>query len=119
MLGGLGGPAAAAAEHKADVCVYGGTASGMMAAMAAAKAGRSVIVVEPSRWLGGIVGGGIRVRRDCAYPRDVGGLTRMMMMDADRAIGGRAHDSQNAFRELFRRLAAENGIKVVYEHRLG
>ena len=42
-----------------DVCVYGGTASGVMAACAAAKEGAKVIVVEPSRWLGGMTGGGL------------------------------------------------------------
>jgi len=107
-----------AERHKADVCVYGGTASGMMAAIAAAKAGRSVILVEPSRWLGGIVGGGIRVLRDCAYPRDIGGLTKMMM-EQDRRIGGGAHDRQNAFRKLFVELARKHKIKVIFEHRLG
>jgi NADPH-dependent 2,4-dienoyl-CoA reductase/sulfur reductase-like enzyme len=42
-----------------DVCVYGGNASGVMAACAAAKEGAKVIVVEPSRWLGGMTGGGL------------------------------------------------------------
>ena len=42
-----------------DICVYGGTASGVMAAVTAAKQGRSVILVEPSRWLGGMTGGGL------------------------------------------------------------
>lgn len=111
-------PARAAKQYKADVCVYGGTASGMMAAVAAAKAGKSVVVVEPSRWLGGIVGGGIRVMRDCAYPRDIGGLTRMMMA-ADRKIGGGGQDRQYAFRDCFKGLAKEHGITVIYEHRLG
>ena len=111
-------PSLDAARHDADVCVYGGTASGMMAAVAVAKTGKSVVVVEPSRWLGGIVGGGIRVMRDCEYPEDVGGLTRMMI-DADREIGGAAHDRQPAFRECFARLAKQHGIRVIYEHRLG
>ena len=49
------------ARYEADVCVYGGTASGVMAGVAAARAGRSVVIAEPSRWLGGMVGGGLRV----------------------------------------------------------
>ena len=110
--------AQAAQQHTADVCVYGGTASGMMAAVAAAKGGKSVVVVEPSRWLGGMVGGGLRAMIDCKYPQDIGGLTRMMM-EADRTIGGGTHDRQPAFRECFKRLAAEYGIRVIYEHRLG
>ena len=112
---------AAAAEtrgYSADVCVYGGTASGMMAAVAASKAGKSVIVVEPSRWLGGIIGGGIRVRCDCKYPKDIGGLTKMML-EQDAKIGGGTHDRQNAFREFFVALAKKHKIKVIFAHRLG
>jgi len=44
---------------QGDVCVYGATASGIMAAVAAARDGASVIIVEPSRWLGGMTGGGL------------------------------------------------------------
>ena len=45
--------------HEADVCVYGGTASGVMAALAAEKEGAKVILIEPSRWPGGMTGGAI------------------------------------------------------------
>lgn len=107
------------ALHEAEVCVYGGTASGMMAGIAAAKAGKSVIVVEPSRWLGGMVGGGLGVATDCRYPQDVGGLTRMML-EQDRALGKKGvPGKQKAFRDLFQSLAKAHGITVLYEHRLG
>ena len=50
---------AAAGDTEAyDVCVYTANASGVMAAVAAAREGSKVIVVEPSRWLGGMTGGG-------------------------------------------------------------
>lgn len=104
--------------YTADVCVYGGTASGMLAAIAASKAGKSVIVVEPSRWLGGMVGGGLRVVIDCKYPRDIGGLTKMML-DKDKEIGGESpHEGQWAFREHFQALAEAHNIPVRYEERL-
>ena len=51
----------------------------MIAAVAAAQGGKSVVVIEPSRWLGGFIGGGSRILRDCVYADDIGGLTRMMM----------------------------------------
>jgi len=105
-------------ENTADVCVYGGTASGMMAAIAAARQDKSVIVVEPTRWLGGMVGGGIRVLRDCRHAEDIGGLTRMMI-ERDIEIGGGIHDRQGEFRKAFEELADEYGIRVIYEHRLG
>ncbi len=66
--------AAEATHHKVDVCVYGGTASGVMAALAADKEGASVILVEPSRWLGGMTGGGIN-HLDWGKGNTVGGST--------------------------------------------
>lgn len=111
-------PAWAMHTYTTDVCVYGGTASGMMAAIAASKAGKSVIVVEPSRWLGGMVGGGLRVAIDCKYPRDIGGLTKMVL-DKDTALGGESpHEGQWAFREIFMALAKEHKLHVLYEDRL-
>ena len=107
------------ARYEADVCVYGGTASGVMAGVAAARAGRSVVIAEPSRWLGGMVGGGLRVSIDCKYPRDIGGLTKMMLEEDDRIGGESPHERQQAFRDLFRRLADTHGLQVLYEHRLG
>lgn len=81
-------PSSFGREQTADVCVYGGNASGMMAAVAAAKRGKSVVVVEPSRWLGGFIGGGSRILRDCVYADDIGGLTRMMMSKDIEMNGG-------------------------------
>lgn len=103
---------------RADVCVYGGTAAGVMAALAVADAGRSVVLVEPSRWLGGFVGGGIRVLRDCRYPDEVGGRTRTMM-ERDFLLGGGAHDRQAALRALFAEAVGQAAVTVLFEHRLG
>jgi ribulose 1,5-bisphosphate synthetase/thiazole synthase len=51
-------PSAAEADNL-DICIYGGTASGVMAAVTAVKQGRKAVIVEPSRWLGGMTGGGL------------------------------------------------------------
>ncbi|MBB6126517.1 hypothetical protein HDF22_000622 [Mucilaginibacter lappiensis] len=42
-----------------DVCVYGGTSSGVIAAYTASKMGKRVILVEPSHRLGGLSSGGL------------------------------------------------------------
>lgn len=42
-----------------DLCIYGGTASGVMAAYSAAKEGLEVIVVEPTCRIGGMLTGGL------------------------------------------------------------
>lgn len=43
----------------ADVCVYGGTSSGVIAAYTASKMGKRVILVEPGHCLGGLSSGGL------------------------------------------------------------
>ena len=40
---------------EVDVCVYGGTASGVIAAYSAKMMGKSVVLVEPGRRLGGLL----------------------------------------------------------------
>jgi hypothetical protein len=47
------------AEYRADVIVYGGTSSAVMAAVQVARMGRTVIVVSPDRHLGGMTASGL------------------------------------------------------------
>jgi hypothetical protein len=42
-----------------DVVVLGATPAGLMAGIAASRAGRQVVVLEPSRWVGGVIAGGL------------------------------------------------------------
>ncbi|MEG1935803.1 MAG: FAD-dependent oxidoreductase, partial [Rikenellaceae bacterium] len=46
-------------QISVDVCVYGGTAGGVIAAYSAKKLGKSVILIEPSKHLGGMTTGGL------------------------------------------------------------
>ena len=116
--------AAGATHHKVDVCVYGGTASGVMAALAADKEGANVILVEPSRWLGGMTGGGIN-HLDWGKGNTVGGSTYKILMEGvkeqPRAHGGHAvHGIGNReYRERFKKAVEDRGIKVIYSHRVG
>ena len=111
-------------NYNADVCVYGGTASGVMAALAAEKEGSKVILVEPTRWLGGMTGGGIN-HLDWGKGETVGGSTYKILMDGlkdqKRAHGGHAkHGIGNKqYRERFKKLVKDRGITVIYDHRVG
>ena len=67
----LGVPSA----REANVVVYGGTASGVVAAIQAAKMGKSVILVSPDRHLGGLTSGGLGYT-DAGNTKAVGGLAR-------------------------------------------
>jgi hypothetical protein len=97
-----------AAPRRADVCVYGGNASGVMAAVAAAREGCRVIIIEPSRWLGGMTGGGL-MHIDWGRPEAVGGTTRKILDDKN---------NDKAYRQIFADLVTTHGITVIFEHRL-
>ena len=61
---------------EADVCVYAASASGVLAATAAAREGYSVIIVEPTHTIGGLLASGFRMQQDVPDPQHLGGLTR-------------------------------------------
>jgi hypothetical protein len=48
-----------AQEYSSDIVVYGATASGVIAAIAAAKDGNDVLLFEPGQYVGGMVTGGL------------------------------------------------------------
>lgn len=59
----------------ADVVVYGGTAGGAMAAIAAANTGAKVVLVEPMQHIGGMVTGGLGAT-DFGKKMVIGGMAR-------------------------------------------
>ncbi|MBI3880694.1 MAG: FAD-dependent oxidoreductase [Verrucomicrobia bacterium] len=66
-------PAAAAEHTRAEVIVYGGTPAGVMAAVAAARQGHTVALVDLNNHIGGVVSGGL-VASDMGDRKTVGGL---------------------------------------------
>ncbi len=104
-------PAEPTATRKTvDVCVYGATPSGILAAVAAKQEGQSVLLIEPSRWLGGILGAGIKPKQDCPVPDAVGGLTRAVVFEFET--------SPPKIRARFCQLLKDENIPVIYEHRV-
>ena len=109
--------------YQSDICVYGGTASGVMAALAAKKEGANVILIEPTRYLGGMTGGGIH-HLDWGKGSTVGGSTYKILTEGIKDQNRRTSVSLNGvgnkeYRERFRKAIDTAGIKVIYEHRLG
>jgi hypothetical protein len=45
--------------NKVDICIYGGSSAGVIAAYTAKKMGKSVLLIEPGRHLGGLSSGGL------------------------------------------------------------
>ena len=60
---------------EAEVCVYGGTSAGVIAAAQAARMGHTAVVVEFGRHLGGLTTGGLGAT-DIGNKAAVGGLSR-------------------------------------------
>jgi hypothetical protein len=96
--------------RKVDVCVYGATPSGILAAVAAKQEGCSVLLVEPSRWVGGILGAGIKPMQDCPVPKAVGGLTATHVFN----IGKRP----DVIRQGFAAWLEQEQIPIVFEQRM-
>ena len=58
-----------------DVVVYGGTSAGVIAAVQTARMGKSVVLIEPGRHLGGLTSGGLGWT-DTGNKAVIGGLAR-------------------------------------------
>ncbi len=46
-------------SQTVDICVYGGTSAGVIAAYTAKQSGKSVLLIEPGKHLGGLTSGGL------------------------------------------------------------
>jgi Dehydrogenases (flavoproteins) len=81
LAGPLLRPAARAADPAAapqavhDLVVFGGTPAGITSAVAAARSGAKVVVVEPTYLIGGLMSGGL-TKTDVGRGNTIGGLAR-------------------------------------------
>jgi hypothetical protein len=123
LLAGRGFAAGVTERRKVDVCVYGGTSGGVMAAVALARLGRSTLLIEPTRHVGGMTSGGLGWI-DYGKPSTIGGLTKQIFDDM-RAYYAAQKISSNGWsvephvaEELFEKLIAKYKVEVVREARL-
>jgi FAD dependent oxidoreductase len=107
---------AEAVMNAYDVLVYGATAGGLIAAVAAAREGATVIVLEPGQHLGGMVTGGLGAT-DSGNASAIGGITREYFERIGAVYGlegptwqHEAHVAEDVFKTMVR----EAGIVVVY-----
>lgn len=122
-------PAGARAEgRRADVVVYGGTSSGVIAAVAAAREGKSVLLLEPGRHLGGMVSGGLGAT-DTGNRKAIGGYSReffdrirayyVKTYGADspqaKACSDGFHFEPKVAEATFRAMLAEAKVAVLFE----
>ncbi|MBI5802924.1 MAG: FAD-dependent oxidoreductase [Verrucomicrobia bacterium] len=60
---------------EADLCIFGGTSGGIAAAVQAARMGKSAVLVNPTKYLGGLTTGGLGAT-DIGNKAAIGGISR-------------------------------------------
>jgi hypothetical protein len=78
--------AAAGNFVQSDVCVYGGTSGGVIAAVAAARLGKSVSLVVVSNHVGGMTAGGLSVT-DVGNAASIGGMANEFYLRVGQYYG--------------------------------
>ncbi len=68
-------PSLAAEQVAADVCIYGGTSGGVIAAVESARLGKKTVLIESTQRLGGMSSGGLGMT-DNGSTDTIGGLSR-------------------------------------------
>jgi hypothetical protein len=123
---------AVAAPADPDVVVYGGTPAGVAAAVEAGKAGLRVLLVEPYRWVGGLVSNGLShpdfrtfegltgfyldlTRRTHAYYADKYGPDSQQAKDCFRGTHAEPHVNRLVFERM---LAEQKAVTVRVRTRL-
>ncbi len=102
-----------------DVCVYGGTSAGVIAAYTAKKYGKTVVLIEPTKRLGGLTSGGLG-QTDIGNKYAITGISR----DFYRRIGkhyGRFEQwtfEPSVAEKTFQAYIKEANVEVIYQHRL-
>lgn len=136
-------PIAQAAEGSYDVVIYGGTSAGVIAAVQCKALGRSVLLVNPAKRLGGLSSGGLG-QTDIGNKQAIGGLSREFYVrlshhyaqtsawswqprDEYKGRGQSATEhgesaqwtfEPHVAEKIFEDLVRENGIMVLREERL-
>lgn len=104
---------------ETDICVYGGTSAGVIAAYTAQKLGKKAIVIEPGRHLGGMSSGGLGYT-DIGNKYAITGLAR----DFYRRIGkyyGKFEQwtfEPHVAEDIFKQYVKQGNFKVLFETRL-
>ncbi|MDR2234412.1 MAG: FAD-dependent oxidoreductase [Tannerella sp.] len=115
----LGACRSAETAKEVDVCVYGGTAAGVMAAYSAKMMGKSVVLVEPTRHLGGMTTGGLGAT-DIGNKFAISGLSRDFYRRVGKHYGmfeGWTFEPSVASRVL-QQYVDESQLDVMYQYRI-
>jgi len=103
--------------YDVDVVVYGATPGGISAAAAAAREGRSVLLVEHMSYLGGLLGAGFKMYTDVPFRETLGGMTGWWF---DRSRKFKENKPIKKSRALVEEMLSPyaDKIKILTEHRV-
>ncbi len=104
--------------YRVDVCVYGGTSAGVMAAYAAKMQGLNVLLIEPGRHLGGLSSGGLGAT-DIGRQESVVGLSRDYYVRLGRKYGlddVAWHFEPHVAEQVFNEYIAEADVDVIFDY---
>lgn len=104
---------------EVDICIYGGTSAGVIAAYTAQQSGKSVLLIEPGRHLGGMSSGGLGFT-------DIGNkyVVQGLALDFYRRLGthyGKLEQwifEPSVAETIFNDYINRAGVEVWYENRL-
>ena len=108
------------AGRQFDVVVYGGTAGGTIAAIAAAREGVRVALLEPGRHVGGMLSGGLG-RTDMDRQQNViGGFSREFFERAGKHYGQPISwlFEPSVAERILNDWLSEAGVEVIFNQRL-
>ena len=112
-------PALAQPVLKTDICVYGATSGGVIAAYSAARTGKTVLLIEPGKVPGGLSSGGLGMT-DIGNKSAITGIARDFYKRIGRFYG---QPEQWIFEPhvaaaIFRNYISEASVPVRYGYRL-
>ena len=99
---------------EVDLVIYGGTPAGISAGITAAREGAKVVIIEPTKWIGGLVTGGL-CRTDVGREQTIGGFPREFFSRAAAAQPNTAmwYAEPKTNLATFKTMLEEAGVEVV------
>lgn len=119
LLVGMASSSGVAEPRRCDVVVYGGTAGGVIGAVAAAQEGASVVLLEPGQHIGGMISGGLGAT-DFGNKTVIGGMSREFFVRTGKHYGQplswyfEPHVAEQVLKDWLK----EKGVEVLFGHRL-
>lgn len=98
---------------QTDLCIYGGTSAGVIAALAAARAGKSCVIIETTAHLGGLTCGGLS-STDFGKKPAIGGFSLEFYQRVGREYGVAEewHFEPKVAERVMDEMARESGAQV-------